>query len=99
MTRPGNSVVIVTGGSAGIGRATVARLAAAGVRVVTCARDGDRLDEAIDGLPGVTAIAADMAPSGWRAATDTRRSRTPTRADGCRGASHRSGWPSRSPGA
>ena len=54
-------VVLVTGGSAGIGRATVARFAADGALVVTCARDGDRLLEAVAGLPGVTAVAADVA--------------------------------------
>ncbi|MEX5717703.1 SDR family oxidoreductase [Geodermatophilus maliterrae] len=54
-------VVLVTGGSAGIGRATVARLAGAGARVVTCARDGDRLAEAVAGLPGVTPVVADVA--------------------------------------
>ncbi|MGY1610183.1 SDR family NAD(P)-dependent oxidoreductase [Geodermatophilus sp. SYSU D00700] len=54
-------VVLVTGGSAGIGRATVARLAGAGARVVTCARDGDRLGEAVTSLPGVTGLVADVA--------------------------------------
>src|SRR4051794_6242391 len=54
-------VVLVTGGSAGIGRATVRRLAAAGALVVTCARDGERLAEAVSGLPGVTGVAADVA--------------------------------------
>ncbi|MGY1813094.1 SDR family oxidoreductase [Blastococcus sp. SYSU D00820] len=54
-------VVLVTGGSAGIGRATVTRLAAAGARVVTCARGGDRLEEALAGLPGVTGVVADVA--------------------------------------
>lgn len=35
--------VVVTGGSSGIGLATVARLLDEGARVVTCARDADRL--------------------------------------------------------
>jgi NAD(P)-dependent dehydrogenase (short-subunit alcohol dehydrogenase family) len=53
-------VVLVTGGSAGIGRAVVAQVAATGARVVTCARDGVRLAEAVGGLPGVTAVVADL---------------------------------------
>ncbi|MGY1823455.1 SDR family oxidoreductase [Geodermatophilus sp. SYSU D00079] len=61
-------VVLVTGGSAGIGRSTVARLAAGGARVVTCARDGDRLAEALRSLPaGVTGVVADVADAGDRA--------------------------------
>ncbi|WP_448640121.1 SDR family oxidoreductase [Geodermatophilus sp. URMC 63] len=61
MTDLRDRVVLVTGGSAGIGRAVVARLAGAGARVVTCARDGDRLAEAVAGLPGVTPVVADVA--------------------------------------
>src|SRR5829696_4667372 len=61
MAAPSTRVVVVTGGSAGIGRAAVEKLAAGGARVVTCARDGDRLAEAVAGLPGVTAVSADMA--------------------------------------
>jgi NAD(P)-dependent dehydrogenase (short-subunit alcohol dehydrogenase family) len=67
MPAPSNRVVVVTGGSAGIGRATVERLVAEGDVVVTCARDGDRLAEAVRGLPGVTAVAADMADAADRA--------------------------------
>ncbi|WP_255523240.1 SDR family NAD(P)-dependent oxidoreductase [Blastococcus sp. TML/M2B] len=54
-------VVVVTGGSAGIGRATVERLVLGGARVVTCARDGDRLADAVGALPGVTSVTADVA--------------------------------------
>jgi NADP-dependent 3-hydroxy acid dehydrogenase YdfG len=39
-------VVLLTGGSAGIGRATLRRLSGAGAAVVACARDGDRLSGA-----------------------------------------------------
>ena len=67
MTRPENRVVLVTGGSAGIGRSAVARLARDGCRVVTCARHGERLEEAISGLPGVTGVVADVADAAGRA--------------------------------
>jgi NAD(P)-dependent dehydrogenase (short-subunit alcohol dehydrogenase family) len=54
-------VVLVTGGSAGIGRSTAARLAAAGATVVTCARDGVRLRTAVRRLPGtVEPVACDL---------------------------------------
>ena len=67
MTAPRNRVVLVTGGSAGIGRATVARLVADGARVVTCARQADRLAEAVADRPGVTGVVADMADPAGRA--------------------------------
>lgn len=41
-------VVVVTGGSSGVGLATVRLLVAEGALVVTCARDGDRLRAALD---------------------------------------------------
>lgn len=58
--------MLVTGGSAGIGRKTVAELVARGARVVTCARHGDRLDEALAGLPGVLGLVADVADAADR---------------------------------
>ncbi|MGY1594868.1 SDR family oxidoreductase [Geodermatophilus sp. SYSU D00708] len=67
MSSTPDRVVLVTGGSAGIGRSTVTRLARGGARVVTCARGGDRLAEALDGLPGVTGVVADVADAGDRA--------------------------------
>lgn len=67
MSEQSTRVLVVTGGSAGIGRATVERLVADGARVVTCARDGDRLEAAVGLLPGVTCVAADMADAGDRA--------------------------------
>jgi NAD(P)-dependent dehydrogenase (short-subunit alcohol dehydrogenase family) len=42
--------VLVTGGSRGIGRATVAALCAEGARVATCARGQETLDEVVAGL-------------------------------------------------
>lgn len=53
-------VVLVTGGSAGIGRAVVTRSVDDGARVVTCGRDGHRLAEAVGELPGVTGVVADL---------------------------------------
>ncbi|RBY95518.1 SDR family NAD(P)-dependent oxidoreductase [Blastococcus sp. TF02-8] len=72
MTSLHDRVVLVTGGSAGIGRATVARLAAEGARVVTCARHGDRLREAVGRLPRVTTVEADVAAAGDRGALVAR---------------------------
>ncbi len=68
MTPLCDRVVLVTGGSAGIGRATVAALAEEGARVVTCARGGERLDEAARDLPGVSTMVADVADPADRAA-------------------------------
>ncbi|MEM9554899.1 MAG: SDR family NAD(P)-dependent oxidoreductase [Acidobacteriota bacterium] len=51
---------VVTGGSAGIGAATVRRLAAAGFRVVTGARRVDRLRAQTAELDGVTALSLDV---------------------------------------
>ena len=67
MTDLRDRVVLVTGGSAGIGRSTVVRLAADGARVVTCARDGSRLEEAVGALAGVTTAVADIADGDARA--------------------------------
>lgn len=56
--------VVVTGGSHGIGAATVARLAGAGARVVTCGRDAQALEDVANsaaGPPGeVRAVVADV---------------------------------------
>lgn len=41
-----NKVILITGGSSGIGLATARLLAAAGATVVICGRDQDKLDEA-----------------------------------------------------
>lgn len=56
---------VVTGGSSGVGLATVVELLAEGANVVTCARDGDRLSASIAAAaPGVgdrvLAVSADV---------------------------------------
>lgn len=66
MNNLSNRVVLVTGGSAGIGRKTVAELVARGARVLTCARHGDRLDEALAELPGATGVVADVTDAAER---------------------------------
>lgn len=53
-------VVVVTGASAGIGRVTAARLAAAGARVVGAARDEERLRAAAERIPGMTVRRCDV---------------------------------------
>ncbi len=68
MTPVRDRVVLVTGGSAGIGRSVVHRLVASGARVVACARDGARLTEALADLPGVTGTVADVASGSDRVA-------------------------------
>lgn len=52
-------VVVVTGGSSGVGLATARLLVAEGAAVVTCARDGDRLQAALDeaGVDGERVLA------------------------------------------
>src|SRR4051794_35440422 len=97
-------VVLVTGGSAGIGRATVERLAGERARVVTCAWHGERLAEALGGVPRVTAARGDRpgvrctpsipgsSPrSGWSEGAAPRRPRTPTTAAGSPGHRARTG--------
>jgi NAD(P)-dependent dehydrogenase (short-subunit alcohol dehydrogenase family) len=41
-----NKVILITGGSSGIGLATARKLAAAGATVIICGRDADKLEEA-----------------------------------------------------
>lgn len=53
------SVVCITGGSQGIGRATAAAFAAEGARVIICARRQDKLDEAVNDIRIATGATID----------------------------------------
>ncbi len=61
-------VALVTGGSAGLGRALVHHLSAAGWTVVTDARDADRLAREVAGLAAVVPVAGDVADAHHRTA-------------------------------
>jgi NAD(P)-dependent dehydrogenase (short-subunit alcohol dehydrogenase family) len=56
-----NKVVIVTGGSSGIGRAAALRFAEAGAKVLVTGRRRAALDEAAGDHPNITAVVADAA--------------------------------------
>ncbi|WP_345714220.1 SDR family NAD(P)-dependent oxidoreductase, partial [Kineococcus glutinatus] len=59
-------VVLVTGVTSGIGRASAAALLAAGALVVGCARDGERLAEVAARLPGLRVRGCDVTDAGQR---------------------------------
>jgi NAD(P)-dependent dehydrogenase (short-subunit alcohol dehydrogenase family) len=61
-------VVLVTGGSKGIGLACAVAFLAEGARVAICSRAQANLDRALKGLPGALGIAADCAVAGAAAA-------------------------------
>jgi NAD(P)-dependent dehydrogenase (short-subunit alcohol dehydrogenase family) len=61
-------VGIVTGASRGLGLALVDALSERGWRLVVDARNGDELARAVGLLPGVVALAGDVADAGHRAA-------------------------------
>jgi NAD(P)-dependent dehydrogenase (short-subunit alcohol dehydrogenase family) len=59
-------LAVVTGASRGLGLALTRELVQRGWRVITDARDGDRLERALSGLTGVTRIPGDVADPGHR---------------------------------
>ena len=61
-------VAIVTGGSRGLGLALTRALAGDGWRVVVDARTADALGHAVAGMPGVVAVAGDVADPAHRRA-------------------------------
>ena len=65
---PAGRIVVVTGVTAGIGRAVARRLLAAGATVVGCARDSGRLDRVACQLPGLVPIPCDVGDPAQRAA-------------------------------
>ena len=60
-------VAVVTGVTAGIGRAVARDLLSAGAAVVGCARDGERLELVAAKLPGLVAVRCDVRESQERA--------------------------------
>jgi NADP-dependent 3-hydroxy acid dehydrogenase YdfG len=62
------SVIIVTGASSGIGRATALRLARHGARVVACARDEERLQDVAAENSGIEVRRCDVTSAADRAA-------------------------------
>jgi NAD(P)-dependent dehydrogenase (short-subunit alcohol dehydrogenase family) len=64
--RPSEPVVVITGGTAGVGRATARRFAASGARIAVLARGADGLDATLRELPelgarGALALRCDVA--------------------------------------
>ncbi|HUZ12633.1 MAG TPA: SDR family NAD(P)-dependent oxidoreductase [Caulobacteraceae bacterium] len=64
MTRLAGAVVLITGGTSGIGHALANTLLAQGCHVVVCGRDQGRLDAARRRLAGVEALACDVTENG-----------------------------------
>jgi NAD(P)-dependent dehydrogenase (short-subunit alcohol dehydrogenase family) len=69
-----NQTAVVMGGSSGMGRATVQRLAASGARVIATARNRDKLENALRGLG--ERVVSEVCDSRDRAALDGFFTRT-----------------------
>ncbi len=59
MQRFDNKTILITGGTSGIGKATAARVASEGGRVIVTGTNEDRLEEVRQSIQGVTAIKND----------------------------------------
>ena len=68
----GGKIVLVTGGSKGIGLACARGFAAEGARVVICSRGQANIDAALRELPGTVGFAADLTDAGAAAALVAR---------------------------
>ncbi|MFE4366959.1 SDR family oxidoreductase [Streptomyces sp. NPDC056835] len=66
-------VVLVTGASSGIGRATALALSKAGARVAVGARRADRLKSLAQDAPGETLVLDSTSPTASRCTTRSRR--------------------------
>lgn len=66
-TAPQPPVALITGASQGLGRALARALAGRGWSVIADARGGPALDDALAGLPNVTALPGDVTDPGHRA--------------------------------
>lgn len=75
--RLGHLTIVVTGASAGVGRAVAHRFARSGAKLGLIARDADALDEVkkeVEGLGGEAIIAvADVADALWQHETVERQ--------------------------
>lgn len=75
MKRFDAQVVLVTGGSKGIGLACATQFAAEGARVVICSRGQAHIDQALAALPGTIGFAADLSDDAAAAALVQRVAR------------------------
>ncbi len=58
--QPGDDVVLITGGTSGIGLAIAHAMAERGSTVIVCGRDEQRLAAVVKAVPGACAIRCDL---------------------------------------